>query len=117
MVLWWSRIRRGIGMNEIEMLQTQLRALFRARDYLLHQQPTDISAATQVTEKIVALSARSVALVSGPPLPPLSPAADQALRTAVKRLENNIAASAAVAHILEAAHAVANLSGEPTTLP
>lgn len=95
-------------MDEIQQIQAKIKSLIAARNYLLNQQPTDMVAVHDVSEKIVALSARVTNLIGGPPLTPLAPAVVQALGAAVSKLENSIRAAAAATAVLKAATAVAN---------
>ncbi len=95
-------------MNEVQQLQTKLKGLIDARNYLLNQQPTDMVAVHDVSEKIVALSARLTSLIGGPPLPQLSAAVVNALAAAVSKLQKSVTASAAATAILQDATALAN---------
>ena len=101
-------------MNKIEMLQAQLQILHKARNYLLHQQPTDVVALNQVTERIVMLSERLAALISKPSHAPLPLESVQALNDAVRLLEGSINTNSPADRILQG---LAGLPGDPTTLP
>jgi len=99
-------------MTKVQALIAAIEALKAERDKRLHHQPTDMVAVTQITEKILDLTARLTAMMNGPSLPPLSGAQVQAIQSAVTTLGNAVAANAAVTAILvaatELAHVVAN---------
>jgi hypothetical protein len=73
-------------MNEIDKIQEQIAALLRARNYLLSQNPSDMVALADVTEKIIALNRRQSALTGKINLPQLTPAQVQNLKSAVQTL-------------------------------
>lgn len=95
-------------MDEIQEINAKIKTLIEARNYLLHQQPTDMVILHAVDEKIIALSTRASALMAGPPIPPLPPAIVAAIGAAVAKLENAIKASATATAILMAATELAN---------
>jgi hypothetical protein len=85
-------------MDEIDAIQAQIRAMLRARTYLLELVPTDMVAATDVTERIIDLNHRQAAITSDP-LTLTAPAQDE-LIAAIRDLDAAIVQSAAVDQIL-----------------
>ena len=95
-------------MDEVEKLQAQIKSLLAARKFLLNQQPSDMVAIGQITEGIVDLTARQMALTEARRIPAVSPETVKALQSAIKALDDAMKASAAATQILTAATAVAN---------
>lgn len=96
-------------MTEAERLQKLLSVLLDTRNFLLVQQPTDMVAVAEVTERIIAVSARLQAELANPTVHQLTPAESAALQKAVNDLEEAIQKSQAVSQILAALTALANL--------
>jgi hypothetical protein len=93
-------------MTELQRIQRQIKGLLAARNYLLNQQPTDMVALSEVTERIVALAARLTAEASNPSANPLSDADVKALTKAVDDLSEVIARNAAARQIVKAVTAL-----------
>lgn len=96
-------------MDEIARLQQQLISLFETRNFLLNQQPTDLVAVSEITERILAVTARLTAQISNPNVPQLNDAEVKALKDAVDALRKSIQRSEAVSEILK--HVTALLNG------
>jgi flagellin-like hook-associated protein FlgL len=96
-------------MDEQTKLQQQIQGLTAAYDALLHEQPTDMVAVTQVANEIIALSRRLAALTQVAAIAPLSDTQRKALQGAVDALQKAIDQSAGTTQILTAATAVAKL--------
>jgi hypothetical protein len=96
-------------MNEIDKIQTQIAALLQARDFLLHQTPSDMVAIADITERMVALTRRQGVLTrQATPLPSLTPDQERALRAAVDSLEGQIRASRTASDIMAAVTTLLN---------
>jgi hypothetical protein len=96
-------------MDEEDKIQAQIKSLLLARNYLLHQQPSDMVAIAHVTEMIVDLNARQTALSNALNIPPVSPQTVTALQSTISELDRAIQNSAAASQILEAATVLAKL--------
>ena len=88
-------------MHEIARLQQKLECLFEARNYLLNLQPTDMVAVSEITERIVAVTARLTAEISNPNDQQLSDANIAALTQAMDALRKSIQRSEAVSQIIK----------------
>jgi len=95
-------------MDEIKQINAKIKALVEARNYLLHQQPTDMDVMHAIDGKIIELSAKASALMAGPPIPPLPPAIVAAIGAAVASRGRTSKASATATAILTAATELAN---------
>ena len=96
-------------MDQEDKIQAQIKELLVARNYLLHQQPSDMVAIAHITELIVDLNARQTALSSASNIPQLSAQAEADLQSAVNNLDQAIQQSAAVTQILSGATALAQV--------
>lgn len=96
-------------MTEIKKIHLQIMALLKARNYLLHQSPSDMIAIQEVTEKIIALNERQSVLSDTTTAIPV-PTDEQIakLQSAIHELDTQIAASKTASDILIAATAIAN---------
>ena len=101
-------------MDEIRKIHIKNGALIRARNYLLHQTPSDMVAITQITENIVDLNSRHLQSIDAPNIPQVTKKEQQELRRVIEALEENIKKNASAGHILSDAKVIYDLKPWPT---
>lgn len=87
-------------MDEIEKIHVKNRALIKARDYLLHQTPSDLVAITHINESIIDLVRRHLEAANAPKIPEVSKGEQQLLQEAIQGLDKNVEKKAPARQIL-----------------
>jgi hypothetical protein len=88
-------------MDEIEKIHVKNRALIKARDYLLHQTPSDLVAITYLNESIIDLVRSHLEAANTPKMiPEVSKGEQRLLREAIQGLDKNLENKAPASQIL-----------------
>jgi hypothetical protein len=101
------------AMDELEQTKTQITALLHARDYLLHQAPSDVVAVADVTEKIVDVTRRQTYLIGRPRVRALPVVDAEALMKAATVLEMDIGKAVSADAILADVITVFSIGRDP----
>jgi hypothetical protein len=104
-------------MDAKDRIQVKIKGLLAARNYVLNGKPSDIVVLTQLTEMIMDLNVRQIALSNKKTLRSISPGKAASLHAAVQTLNYSISQRAAASQVLIAAIELFSLHGDDPTKP
>jgi hypothetical protein len=113
-LIWCStHVLRRIAMDEIEKIIIKNGALIKARQYLLSQSPSDITAIADISEKIIDLTGRHLAAIESPKVPQVTTKEQRQLMRLVQTLDKNVEKKASAGQVLNKARDVYSLEPWP----